>query len=224
MPSNAMTTTTATDTAARSSLAVCHSTLIQSNSTFLSIAISQGNPRRASHFGLTPLSVREYYTQRSPTLTRLLRKSLRAEGRVAHRQVQEMQALRHGLGYEESGELDDRMHASYAIGFARAVLETASAEKRLATSLIGEAEVYLQSTHDMVRVVDERLTSAEDQLGDILDKAHCEGLPTIDHSSSRRHSSPQDMDEAGGDGDASETDSYYDAESGEDIDSGPDIG
>jgi hypothetical protein len=117
-----------------------------------------------------------------------------------------MQALRLGLRYEESGEQDDRQHASYAIGFARAVLETASAEKQLATSLVDEAEVYLQSTHDIMQVMDDRLVLAEDQLGEILNKAFCEGFPTVDYSS----------DDAGGDADASDSDSFYDAPSGED--------
>ena len=210
MPSHAMTTTA---TAGRASLEVRYFHL---DSPPLSVDSLQRHPRRSSHFGPTPLSIREYFTQRSPTLTRSLRKSLRAEGRVAHRQVQEMQALRLGLGYEESAERDDRQHASYLIGFARAVLETASAEKQLATSLVDEAEVYLRSTHDMMQVMDERLVLAEDQLGDILDKAQCEGLPTIDFSSSPRHSSPQGSDEAGSDADVSDTESYYDAPSGED--------
>ena len=134
-----------------------------------------------------------------------------------------MQALRLGLRYEESAERDDRQHASYLIGFARAVLETASAEKQLATSLVDEAEVYLRSTHDMMQAMDERLILAEDQLRDILDKAQCEGLPTIDHSSSPCHSSPQDSDEAGSGADVSDTDSYYDAPSGEDSASGVEL-
>jgi hypothetical protein len=141
---------------------------------------------------------------------------LRREGQVARKQEQEMHALRLGLGYEESGQRDDRQHACNAIGFAHAVLETVSAEKQLATSLIDEAEVYLQSTQDMMQVMDERLVLAEDQLGDILDQAYCEGLPTTEQSSSRRrHTSSQDLGKAGSDADASNSDSYYEAPSGE---------
>jgi hypothetical protein len=168
------------------------------------------------------LGAREYYARRSLTLARSLRKSLRAEEHVTVKQNKEMEAFRQAMGYKDAGEKNARRQAQYALSVARAVLETTSAEKRLAISLVRGAEIYLQSTHDMADAMDESVMLAEQQLGDLLEAAHSRGLPTAErldgdidqHSraTSRPHFSWQNSDENDISSDTSDSESisFYD--------------
>ena len=90
-----------------------------------------------------------------------------------------MERIDEAVDYENGsgGERDPHKQAGYAVGVARAVLETTYAEKELATSLVDEAQAYLQATQDIAHAVDERLSVAEDQLGELMDAACWRGFP-----------------------------------------------
>jgi hypothetical protein len=88
-----------------------------------------------------------------------------------------MERIDEAVDYENGGERDPHKQAAYAVGVARAVLETTHAEKELATSLVEEAQVYLQATQDIADAVDERLSVAEDQHGELIDAACWRGFP-----------------------------------------------
>jgi hypothetical protein len=145
---------------------------------------------------------------------------------VAIQQIEEVEAFRQALSHDDASKQDTRKQAHHALTIARAVLETASAEKRLATSLVHEAEVYLQSTHAMADAMDEKLALAEEQLGDLLEAAHSQGFPTAEPSHfdvDRRPSSPSShrgsrhSDEPGSDidSDTSDADLFFDVLSDE---------
>ena len=120
--------------------------------------------------------VRRSHAQRTLTLSRTLRKSLRAEVRVAVKQSQEIEAFRRALNYETSCGRNLQKQARYGIAAARAVVETISTEKRLAASRVREAEACVQSARDISEAMDNNIALAELQLRDLLVAAHARGL------------------------------------------------
>ena len=120
--------------------------------------------------------VRQSHARRTLTLSRTLRKSLRAEVRVAIKQSQEIEAFRRALNYETSCGRNVQKQARYGIAAARAVVETISTEKRLAASRVREAEACVQAARDISEAMDNNIALAESQLQDLLVAAHARGL------------------------------------------------
>jgi hypothetical protein len=138
-------------------------TLIQ-----LSRHIAQSQPK--------DLSARTHYAGRGPTSTCSLRRVLRAQERAAAKRKEETLAFRQGWAYENADEQILHKQAGYALNAARSILETIITEKKVAASIIDEAEDHLQSTHSMNIAVEERLSLVEEQLGTIMEAAHWIGF------------------------------------------------
>jgi hypothetical protein len=81
-------------------------------------------------------------------------------------------AFRQGKAYENADGRNPYKQAGYALDAARNVLETIIAEKKVAASVIDEAEGHLQSTHRMNAAAEKSLALLEGQLGDLMEAAY----------------------------------------------------
>jgi hypothetical protein len=86
-------------------------------------------------------------------------------------------AFRQGQAYENLDERNPHKQAGFALDAARSALETVIAEKKVAAGIIDEAEDHLESTHAMSTAAEERLSLAEQQLGNLIEATHWMGFP-----------------------------------------------
>jgi hypothetical protein len=117
-------------------------------------------------------------------LTRAIRKSLRAEDEASSKRRRESAAFRHALSFQPCGREDAKQQAANALAVARAVIETARAERQLARCLVREAELHLCQARSVARALDGSFGFALKQLHNVLDAARLSGLhldsPTLD--------------------------------------------
>jgi hypothetical protein len=125
------------------------------------------------------IKVRQCHARRTLTLSRTLRKSLRAEVRVAVKRRQEIEVFRRALIYETSCGQNIEKQARNGIAAARAVVETISTEKLLAACRVREAEACAQSARDISEAMDDHIALAELQLRNLLIAAHARGLAEL---------------------------------------------
>jgi hypothetical protein len=155
--------------------------------------------------------VRQSHAQRTLTISRTLRKSLRAEARVAVKQSREIEAFWRAQHYETSCGRNIQKQARYGIAAARAVVDTISTERWLAASRVREAEACLQSARNISEAMDDNIALAQLQLQYLLEAAHARGLvelPSFEpfhHDQDRLHlpwHDPSHSDDTDGDSDS----------------------